>query len=169
VYNEDFITADYNKSIQVLILTILIPFLCFFHSFKVMSVFQKDNRVVKEKMKQFQERPSTTITYLLHYGMNVIDFDRVVNECYERAQKMNLPDPDNIFKNFQPKSQQTDQQLLPKKKEKAKVKMGLISLHGCGDLSCIAIDLFCKWENAQTLVAVSCCYNKLVEERNQSS
>jgi hypothetical protein len=123
-----------------------------------------DNRTVKEKMKHFQERPNTTITYFLDYNMNVADFDRVVTDCYQRLLNTFTPDPENIFTIFQ-SAPTTDKNVeLVSKKE----KMGLISLHGCGDLTCTTLDLFCKWDRAHTLVAVSCCYNKLIEERDGS-
>lgn len=43
-------------------------------------------------------------------------------------------------------------------------KICLMSLHACGDLSPIILELFRKWDRAKTLVNVACCYHKMTLE-----
>ena len=44
----------------------------------------------------------------------------------------------------------------------------LMSLHACGDLSPILLELYTHWERAGTLVNVSCCYHKIATKSLES-
>lgn len=40
-------------------------------------------------------------------------------------------------------------------------QLGLLTLHGCGDLSCSTLRLFAKSPSIRTVICVSCCFMKL--------
>jgi len=42
--------------------------------------------------------------------------------------------------------------------------IGLLTLHGCGDLSCTVLRLFANWKSAKTVICVGCCYNKMSQQ-----
>lgn len=44
----------------------------------------------------------------------------------------------------------------------------LMSLHACGDLSPIIIELFASWTRAKRLVNVGCCYHKMSSKRSNN-
>jgi hypothetical protein len=104
-------------------------------------------------MKEFHEKPSHVTTYFLKYNeTDVKDFDHVIEESYKQFSEQNSK---NTFS-------ERDTALTPA------TRIGLISLHGCGDLSCTLLDLFMNWSRAESLVCVPCCFNKLKERPDGS-
>jgi hypothetical protein len=88
-------------------------------------------------MKEFHEKPSHVTTYFLKYNeTDVKDFDHVIEESYKQFSEQNSK---NTFS-------ERDTALTPA------TRIGLISLHGCGDLSCTLLDLFMNWSRAESLV-----------------
>ncbi len=85
-------------------------------------------------MKEFHEKPSHVTTYFLKYNeTDVKDFDHVFEQSYKQFSEQNA-------------FSETNTALTPA------ARIGLISLHGCGDLSCTLLDLFMNWSRAETLV-----------------
>jgi len=88
-------------------------------------------------MKDFHEKPSHVTTYFLKYNeTDVKNFDHVIDQSYKQFSE-------------QCSFSEQHKTIAPA------TRIGLISLHGCGDLSCTLLDLFMNWSRAETLVYVS--------------
>eukprot|EP01125_Pyxidicula_operculata_P017294 TRINITY_DN6056_c0_g1_i1.p1 TRINITY_DN6056_c0_g1~~TRINITY_DN6056_c0_g1_i1.p1 ORF type:complete len:461 (+),score=63.62 TRINITY_DN6056_c0_g1_i1:347-1729(+) len=126
---------------------------------------QKQEREKKKRLRELSqdqlekvgdgdedEKPESILVSNLHYflskDMNTEEFERAVAQSIHGMKCTN---------------KEVDQ-LVEESDTKQQLKIGLISLHGCGDLSCTILRLYSKWDSARTLISVGCCYVKIDQD-----
>eukprot|EP01124_Arcella_intermedia_P020404 TRINITY_DN2787_c0_g2_i1.p1 TRINITY_DN2787_c0_g2~~TRINITY_DN2787_c0_g2_i1.p1 ORF type:complete len:627 (-),score=117.33 TRINITY_DN2787_c0_g2_i1:575-2416(-) len=104
-----------------------------------------------KRLDEFQPKPFFNMTFYINKPPDVNQFVGLIEPIKSKILE---------YQN----SQSTKKGLEPVASKDEMEKMGLLSLHGCGDLSPSVLNLYVDCPQVKSMVCVGCCYSRIKED-----